>query len=779
MILFFLLLWTAGNGLVLSNSCSSTKQKPQSNVASTPSRWEASSPEEDMKRGWLQFNRGAFDEAITHWSRAAQSYEKDSEPLQMTEALFDLSQAYHATGQYKKALKSLETALDLAKKSGQRAQIGTALGYLGNVYIGMGEAQIAYGYLTQGLEIAREIENPDMTATILNNLGNLRVSRREYDEALMAYKQSVTLSMRTGNHLMAAVALTNWAMTSMRIGNYNEARSLLDEALEELKRVDDSYQKAFALINVGIAYGQLRKDVGETMASLNKLAAEALNEALFITEKNADLRTASYALGYLGELYETEQQYEEGLQLTRRAIFAAQQISAPESLYRWHWQAGRILKVLGRMDEALSAYRHSVDALQDIRQEMSVCYSNPESSYRKTAGSVCFEFVDLLLKRSATVRETDRYEHYLVEVRETLELLKVFELRDYFKDDCVDAARTVVTKLDTVSKTAIVIYPVLLNDRMELLATLPSGLKKYTVQVKAEEITREIREFRKLLEKRTTGEFLDYAQRMYDWLIRPLKDDLAGTKVDTLVMVPDGPLRTIPLAALHDGEHFLINKYSTAITPGLNLTDPRAIQLENAKVLAVGLTDPVRGYASLPHVSEELQIIEKLYGGHQLLNKEFSLLQMESELRNEKFNILHVASHGQFGTDAEDSFVLTFDGRLTMDRLGEFVGLFRFRDDPLDLLTLSACETAAGDDRAALGFAGVAVRAGARSALATLWHINDPASSDLVAEFYRQLQGPGVSRASALRSAQLKLLRDPRYEHPGYWAPFLLINNWL
>jgi CHAT domain-containing protein len=152
---------------------------------------------------------------------------------------------------------------------------------------------------------------------------------------------------------------------------------------------------------------------------------------------------------------------------------------------------------------------------------------------------------------------------------------------------------------------------------------------------------------------------------------------------------------------------------------------------------------------------------------------------MEKELKKEPFSIVHIASHGHFGKDAAETFILTFDDRFNMDQFGQFVGLFKFRDEPLDLLALSACETAAGDDRAALGLAGVAIRAGARSAIATLWHVNDPASYEFIAEFYRQLHVPHISRAAALQAAQLKMLEDIRYDHPGYWAPFLLINNWL
>jgi len=246
-----------------------------------------------------------------------------------------------------------------------------------------------------------------------------------------------------------------------------------------------------------------------------------------------------------------------------------------------------------------------------------------------------------------------------------------------------------------------------------------------------------------------------------------------------LVFVPDGALRTIPMAALHDGERFLVQQYAIAITPGLNLTDPRPLRRDQVKVLALGLTESVQDFPGLPYVSGELKAIHELFGGRSLLNQDFVAARVEEELRRQPFSIVHIASHGHFGKEVEDTFLLTFDARLTMDRLGDYVGLFRFREEPLDLLTLSACETAAGDDRAALGLAGIAIRAGARSALATLWHVSDPTSYRLVVEFYRRLQTPGVSRASALQAAQLALLGDPRYDHPCYWAPFLLINNWL
>jgi CHAT domain-containing protein len=481
----------------------------------------------------------------------------------------------------------------------------------------------------------------------------------------------------------------------------------------------------------------------------------------------------------MGKLYENDKRFEEALELTRRAQFAAQQVNASEALYRWHWQSGRIHASMGRIDMALVSYRHALRYLQAVREELSSCYANPESSYQKTASVVCAELVDLLLQRASQLKPGESQEPYLVEARDTLETLKVFELRDYFRDDCIDAARSVGKKLEAVSGRAAVVYPVFLPNRVELLVSFSGGLKRFTLPVGVDELNKEIRAFRRKLVKRTTGEYLPHAQKLYDWLIRPLEADLDAMKPETLVFVPAGQLRTVPMAALHDGSQFLISKYPIAITPGLSLTDPRPVQRDHARMLSLGLTEARQGFAGLPYVSDELSAINLLFAGRSLINAQFSLANMEKELKSEPFSIVHIATHGQFGGDVDSTFILAFDEKFSMERFGQYVGLFRFREDPLDLLTLSACETAAGDDRAALGLAGVAVRAGARSALATLWHVNDPAAFELIAEFYKQLQKPSVSRAGALQAAQLKLLGDMRYDHPSYWAPFLLINNWL
>lgn len=740
---------------------------------------EVSSSEKYMKEGLRSFEGGAFEEAILNWTEAAGLYEKEGKIDKQCKALIQLSQAYQSIGQYKKAIENLEYALILSEISGDLACMASALGSIGNVYLATGPADKAYRYLKESLDIARDLGYPNLSAIILNNLGNLYTSQEKYKEAIGFYMESITLSKGIGNYSLVASAHTNAGTASMRDGEYKQAKELFDIALDQSRVLDNSHSKAYGLIKIGMAYSDIRPHITGSNDSLLLLASKTFNEAAIVAKAIGDYRAESHAWGNLGKLYEEEHRYQEALQLTRRAIFTAQQINAPESLYQWQWQTGRLLKAMGKIDEAISAYRRAVYTIQSIRQEMSVSYGRTQSSFRKSMGPVYFELVDLLLQRAATMQEREQYEPYLIEVRKAIELLKVADLRDYFMDDCVDAAQSKITELDIVSQTAVVVYPILLPDRMELLVSLPSGLKRFAVPVGADTVTLEVRKFRRKIEKRTTREYMPHAQKLYDWLIRPLEPDLASLTIDTLVFVPEGPLLTIPMAALHDGKQFLINKYAIAITPSLTLTDPRPIKLKDNKILAVGITESVQGFPPLPNVSMELKAIESICGGVQLVNQDFLESNFEKELKVEGLSIVHIASHGQFRNDIKDTFLLTFDDKLTMNRLSQLVGLFQFREEPLELLILSACETAAGDDRAALGLAGVAVKAGARSAIATLWYINDQASSELIVEFYRQIQDPSISRSIALQHAQLKLLNDIRYEHPGYWSPFLLINNWL
>jgi CHAT domain-containing protein len=193
------------------------------------------------------------------------------------------------------------------------------------------------------------------------------------------------------------------------------------------------------------------------------------------------------------------------------------------------------------------------------------------------------------------------------------------------------------------------------------------------------------------------------------------------------------------------------------------------------------ISDSVQNFAPLPNVLHEIDAIGKLYTeGESLVNKEDIKGNIEKKFSAEPFTIVHMATHGHIDSDVRKSFVLTHDGRLTLDDLERLIRPGQLADKPLELLTLSACQTAAGDDRAALGLAGMAVKAGARCAFATLWFVNDAASAQVVVDFYTELKTrPDRTKAQALQTAQKKLLAAERFQHPCYWAPYLIIGNWL
>jgi CHAT domain-containing protein len=276
-----------------------------------------------------------------------------------------------------------------------------------------------------------------------------------------------------------------------------------------------------------------------------------------------------------------------------------------------------------------------------------------------------------------------------------------------------------------------------------------------------------------------SNSYLATSQELYDFIIRPIQPTLEVNNIDTLVIVPDSALRTIPVAALHDGKDFLITRYAIAVTPGLTLTDAKPLARDKLDVLVGGLTESVQGFSALPNVALEVDNIRNTYTSTILMNKDYNVSEVETELTRTNFNIVHIASHAQFSSKPDETYLLAHEGKFTMNKLESLINKTKFRDEPVELITLSACQTAAGDERAALGLAGIAIKAGARSALATLWFINDKASSLLVSDFYKNLKNPDLSKARALQQAQLNIMHQDNYQHPLFWSPFLLIGNWL
>jgi len=514
---------------------------------------------------------------------------------------------------------------------------------------------------------------------------------------------------------------------------------------------------------------QIRKDQPKAFAGIKDLTHQSLKQAKKIGTTLNDHRITSYAHGYAGQLYESERRYEEAVQETRQAIFFAQLGRLPEILYLWQWQLGRLFKAMDKADMAVTAYQQAIKTLNPIRHDFFKGYRDRKDTFNEKVKPVYLGLAELYIEQNE-----------LYQARDTMESIKKAELQEFFQDECATAAIVENIDVDRTAKHTALIYPIVLPRNLILLLTLPDGIKLFKVPVDSDTVVETVVRFRRRLQTRPNNRFLYDAWQLYDWIIRPLEADLKAHDINTLVFAPDGILRLIPFSTFHDRSRFLVEKYAIGTVPAITLTDPKSLLPENMDILINGLSEARHGFSPLPGVIPEVNDIKTIMNAKtSMLNQTYTIENLTRALEKHPYTIIHIATHGIFGESPEDTFLLTYESKLTMDGLEKLIGLTRFRKTPVELLTLSACQTGVGDEWAALGLAGIAVKAGVRSALATLWFVDDESTALAVREFYRQLKKPDTTKARALQNAQKKLIAQPRYWHPLYWAQFLLIGNWL
>jgi CHAT domain-containing protein len=255
---------------------------------------------------------------------------------------------------------------------------------------------------------------------------------------------------------------------------------------------------------------------------------------------------------------------------------------------------------------------------------------------------------------------------------------------------------------------------------------------------------------------RTRG-YLAPAQQLYTWLVTPLEPQLQAQNIDTLIFCGGAILRSLPFAALHDGHQFLVEKYNLGLVPAFNLINQQHSDFRNQQVLAMGASE-FQGLPTLHAVPLELSTItQNLWQSEVFLNQEFTLDNLREQLESEQFGIVHLATHAQFqpGTPENSYIQLWQNDKLTLDQLRQL----EWSELPVELLVLSACQTALGDRQAELGFAGLAFQAGVKSSVASLWRVSDLGTLGLMREFYWQLANPDVTtKTEALRRAQIAMI---------------------
>ncbi len=614
--------------------------------------------------------------------------------------------------------------------------------------------------------------------------------------------QQATTELTT-NRDQIGIADVNF-LNLIRDGAKNLQLQLTQELQPQIITLSDKIQtqlnglppsRAGVYTKVNFADSLIRQ--GKINSNTATYLATAIKEARQINNIPAEAE----ANGYLGLLYEKQQKYPEARRLTEQALQLAPAIEYPEVAYRWNRQLGRILAQKGERQQAIAAYDASFNTIKALRSDLATTPVEP----------IFREYVSLLLQSDSDTQQLNK-------ARDVLESLQIAEIDNFFRDPCSPVAEEPVI-IDEVDKQAAVIYPIILGDRLEVIATIPGqDLHHYSANISQEEVQASIKQLRRQtfsnpgfaeevigargnptqqqrlqqnLQQSLNENILPLSQQLYNWLIAPIAQDLKENQVKTLVFVLDGPLRNIPMSLLHDGEKYLIEQdYNVALTSGLQLTSPRPLRRKPLKVLAAGVTKefPRFNFPPIPQVEAELNQIKAIFGDSEiLLNQEFTQTKLQERLRQADFPVVHLATHGQFGSTSDRTFIVSGDeeGNEVIN-VNQLDNLLRVRSlgntPPIELLVLSACNTAEGDNQAILGLAGVAVRAGARSTLATLWAADDRATAELMGYFYQNLaKDSQMSKAQALREAQLTLLHtsESQYRHPYYWAPFVLVGNWL
>ncbi|MEH2422191.1 MAG: CHAT domain-containing protein [Nostoc sp.] len=718
-------------------------------------------------QGELQLAQGQTDASFQTSQQAEQVWKKLGDNAGVTRSRINQAQALRVAGFYRRGLDILnEVSQQLISQPDSLVKI-TALRSLGNVLQQLGEFEDSQKILQQSLEIAQRLQLPLEISLTEFSLGNTARSLSNIKDAIAHYENAAKIAP---NPLAKVQALINQLSLLVENERITEAKSLIPTIQSQLPNLPTNQTGIYARINFAQTFTKIgnKKDIAEILTS-------SVQQAKIIGDERAE----SYALGSLGEVYEQNQQLPEAQDLTQQALFIAQKIDALDIAYRLEWQLARLLKAQGNIPAAISAYDAAVTTLQSLRRDLVAVNRDVQFNFRDRVEPIYRQSVELLLQEKGQGKPD------LDKARQRIEALQLAELDNFFREACLSNQFVVSDKVvDRDNPNTAIFYPIILDNQLEIIIKLPKQpLMHKTSKVNRQQVEEVITKIREtIVEPDAHRQFQAVSQQLYNWLIKPVETEIKNSKVNTLVFIPDGLLRNIPMSALYDGKEYLVQNYSIVVSPGLQLFTPKPLEQKKLNALAGGLSQPPKNekFAPLPNVKVELKLIQE--SGiltTTLLDKNFTSTTLAKTINAKAFKIVHLATHGQFSSKAKDTFILAADGRINVSELDSLLkSREQKRTEPVELLVLSACETAAGDNRAALGLAGVALRAGARSTLASLWQIGDNSTALFIDEFYHQLM-TGKTTAEALHFAQLKLLESPEYNRPMYWAPYILVGNWL
>jgi CHAT domain-containing protein len=725
-------------------------------------------------------------------------------------ALGILGEAYRLIGNYNQSIKYLQTGQKIAPTD------FLLLNSLGNAYTSRAQLQ------------ALQADSAKKAGVFSKEKELAQQSVTDYNQAREYFQKSLKLAREQKQVLGQMQALLNLIQlgsqtNQSKVVQDEEFNKTVKEALQVLDVLPDSSIRVYG----GIELAYLQRDSKGTssftycptqMVLPDASVLDLLQKSVVTSKNLQDNRLISYANGALGHYWECRPGNEKtALQYTQAAIVAADhKLNAKDSLYLWEWQAGRILDRQKRKEEAIASYQRAFDTLEDIRQDLLTAERDVQFDFRDVVRplyrTLAQSRLDLLgVGAIADEQRTNE----LSEVVNTIDALKLAELQNYFGNDCILSGLSPKQVGELLKENSVAfqntgfLSSIILKDKTGILLQLPNQETKFkwiedpnqqgtNKIVSSDTLQQKISEFRKgLVAKEEINYDTTIAAELYDWMIRPFAEDIKPEKVKTLVFIQDGFLRSVPMAALYDrkNEKYLIETYAVATTPSLRLTTPKLRDRSTQKALILGLTEEAtidgKTFGKLTAVEDEVIAVKSIFpNSTPLINDNFFPDNFQQTLDKTIYPIVHIASHAQFGIIPEDTFIVTGKNqKLTISQLENSLRNLSSKSDRVELLALTACETAVGDDRATLGLAGVALQVGVKSAIASLWSVNDQSTSELVKTFYTNYRNQGMSIAQALQTAQIRMIHtnkspqsegiNPLYKHPAYWAPMIAIGNWL
>ena len=756
--------------------------------------------------GKVYYHLSQYPQALESLNQALEMRQQLGDSAAIGPTLNEIAVVYDTQGKYPKALEFYQEALEIAQQEKDSANISAILSNIGLVYSQFGQYKQAINFYQQVLQT-----NSQTKGTISNNIGAVYRRLKKFPKALEYYQQALVIHQKNQDRLAIATTLDNIGVIYREQGKNSQALEYHQQALNIREKFGDKEGQAATLHNIGIVH----RESGQHSKSL-----QFLTHTLIIDKELGNRDGERITLANIGKLLERKNQPELAI------IFYKQSVNITEDIRQ-------DLKVLpaeqqeAYVESVAEIYRTLADLLL---QEKRAIEAHQILDLLKV--QEIFEYMGSL--------ESDQHEYRefpLLELEETFwkkytQLMdkigksdaqnqkispeKLLDIHNYIHSNEV---RKIVSELDQNAQSqklssqmlvwlqaelqehgeenTVVLYPLLLEDRLELiLVTANSDPVHRTVFLNKKELHQAITQLRSGLTNRNRAKLLSKqdnqqsdpqviqpALKIYNWLIKPIETHLKLTKAKTIIYAPDGKLRYVPLAALHDGEKWLIERFKINNITAASLMDLTPREEINSMILAGALTEGNYNFKvgkkqfefdGLPFAGVEVEKLAAMFPEtNKFLGNSFTKETMR--LHMGKHNILHFATHSAFvNGHPEESFILFGDG--TRATLPE-VQTWNLKD--VELVVLSACQTGVGKELGngveILGFGYQMQVAGAAASLATLWRVDDQGTHEFMNDFYVALKNGG-SKAEAVRKAQISMINN-EYNHPYYWAPFILIGN--